>query len=448
MTGRGLRIDVPFARLLLPGLVVLWLVPRFVAPPADPGAAARRAVEAVRGGPSPETGRLELYGLPDPDTDPADLLSRPEILAARARLQQRVAAENDALALRVEDVARRLEPTEDDLIGLRLSGWLIPFYGRHAAALQRLVDTGVERPWEALRALAGTLEGRLEEPPEGVDPEISGQRRDLTRLFRETDDALETAAKNVTEAVDTFRRDALDAAAASAGPFHRRGRGLVLEIVLAALLGATVRESLRRRATPGGTLLRLSFAPALTLGVLLPLEGSSLLPVSPLRGASLAFLPMAFGLGFATGALLRVASRLDRLFSDDAAGADREGAGSPAPPETVARRTPDTTAGTELGDHRPLAERVRELAREVMMATAESETRPEGAAAKARGDDAAPRVPPREAPPRPAGGTVTRPEGNIRTERELAEDPPVRRSLSEAAAARATGRLPFARRRG
>jgi hypothetical protein len=425
--------EVPLARRLLPVLVVAWLVPRFVPLPVDPGPAARRAVEAVRGGPSPESGRLEVWGLPNADMDPADLLSRPEILAARVRLQQRVAAENDALALRAADIARRLEPTKDDLVGLRLSGWLIPFYGPHADVLRRVADEGNARPWETLRGLTVTLESRLEEPPEGVNPEISGQRRDLTRLFRDTDDALNAAQTNVTNAVDAFRRDALDAAAAAAGPFRRRGRGAVVEILLAALLGATVREAVRRRATAGGTLLRLSFAPALALGVLLPLEGSSLLPVSPLLGLSMAFLPMAFGLGFVTGGLLRVASRVERLFADeggtppDAAAFERgdtrdeEGAAArrgdegsafagstahPAPPGPSPAEPAPPPA-----DLRPLRDRVRELAREVMAATGEG----------AAGD-------------------------GMRTEWEIPEEMPVGRTLSEAAVARATEKLPFARR--
>jgi len=408
--------DVPFARLLLPALVIGWLAPRFLVAPADPGPAVRRAVEAVRGGPSSDTGRLEVQGLPDPDHDPADLLSRPEILAARARLLQKVEAENEMLTLRVADVARRLEPTPDDLVGLRLSGWLIPFYGRHAEALQRLADDGARRPWDALRALATTLEGRLEEPPEGVDLEISGQRRDLTRLFRDTDDALRTAETNVTEAVETFRRDALEAAAESAGPFRRRGRGHLLEIALAALLGATVRESVRRGPTAGGTAIRLSFAPALAIGVLVPLEGSPVLPVSPLRGVSLAFLPWSFAIGFVTGGLLLVASRLDRLFEAGDAAADADEAGHRA--ARGSERRSSSADDPVLDVRRPLRDRVRELAHEVMAATGE-ELRP-------------------EAPGSPGG---------FRTEREIPEETSPRGTLSEAAAARATERLPFARRR-
>lgn len=442
------RVPIPW--LLLPVLAILWLVPRFLGAPAPPNAAVDAAVDAVHAGPSPETGRLEVRGLPTPDDDPGGLLSRPEILAARARLAAAVRGRNDALSLRAADIARRLEPTDDDLVGLRLNGWLIPFYGPQADELRRLDRHAVDRPWEALRALTVALEARLEEPPqEGEDLDISGQRRDLTRLYREIDDALIAAETEVSGAVTAFRADARAAASDAAGPFRRSGRGLLAEILLASLLGATLREAIRRGGSAPGVIVRLSTAPVLAVGALLPLRGTTFLPVDPLRGVSLAFLPMAFALGYATGGLLTILSRTDRLFRDGrddrnpgdepaaaprgdgaatAAGAGDAGTGNGAATGTAeapgaapasAEETPPTAEKL-----RPLRERVRELAQEVMAATGEP-LRSERELPDEGPPPAAP--PPRSASPRPAA---------------RAQDP-----TPAATQRRDPERLPFARRR-
>lgn len=417
--------------LLLVVIVALWLAPRFLGGPTPAAPAAVRAIAAVHAGPSPETGRLEVWGLPHPDSDPADLLSQPAIVAARARLREQISAENDALALRVADAARRLEPADDDVVGLRLSGWLIPFYDGSADELLRLREDGLQRPWEALRGLTNVLEARLEEPPDGVDVGISGQRRDLTRLFRQTGDALRDAEANTAAAVESFRQDALGASADAAGPFRRRGRGRIVEIVLAALLGASVRETVRRRRSAPQSIGSLAFAPVLGLGCILPLEGSSLLPVSPLAGTSLAFLPMAFVLGFASSGMLSVLSRLDRLFEAEpappaapehtasaaaiapAAAPARKPPPAPIPPmrppthassvwprreEPERPAEPDATLPVEPLAHKPDRELVRTLAQQVMTRLDAEAPRSERELEEDPGVGARPRRPPEKLP--------------------------------------------------
>jgi hypothetical protein len=370
---------------ILAVLSLAWVGMRFLDGSSAPPATVTRALADVRAAPSPTTGRLEVTGLPTADRDPAGLLSVPVVRAGALRLSEEVEAVNGALTLRVQEASRRLERAEDeDLVALNVAGWLIPFYGRDASKLLGLEERAEERPWEAVRDLLRLVETRLELPPELSDADDPARRRELTRFFRELGDAGRDAEASVASAVDAFRADTRDTLQETQGPFRRRGHGRLLEVVLAALLGAAVRAAVRRGPWHLGWAPTLAVAPVLGVGIVLALERTPLLPVNPLTGTPLRFLPMAFAVGFLTEALLVVLSRLDRLFSDEASApsgpaAERPVRSSPAeatprlrnaPPSTVRPPPPalpvadDAPPRTPSG--LPARESVRSLAREVM----------------------------------------------------------------------------------
>lgn len=434
-------------RLLLPAVVALWLIPRFLGAPPAASPVATRTLDGVHAGASAETGRLTIWGLPDQDTDPAGLLSLPAIAAGRTQLLDKLAGANEALALRAAEITRRLQDDPNsDAVGLRLGGWIIPFYGRDATALRALGGTAAGRPVEALNELASVLETHLERPPTLDDVDDASRRRELALLSGDLRDAVRTRERLVDEAVEAFRSEATEAVAVAAGPFRRRGRGRLWEMLLAALLGATLHAALRRPGAPQTWTLPLSFAPVLALGVLLPLEGSSVLPVTALHGTSAAFVPFAFALGFGSRGILHILARLDRLFGADGATARADTRASEVrePPETLPRsaaaprvkspRVRDeppkvprtdpspTPVGPDGPDDSwkapPNHEAVRSLARQIL-----------------EGD-------PAETPPgrEPAVSAHHRAD-SLRSEREVPEDPGVHRRPDP------TERLPFFRRR-
>jgi hypothetical protein len=309
---------------------VAWLLLRFLPGTAVPSPGVSSSLSVVRASPSPTAGVFEISGVPS--DDPAGLFRAPEIVAAMARLQGRVAGANEALALAAQEIASRIEPfPEEEVTGLRLSGVLVPFYGPDAARLSRAREEATERPWLTLETVRESVDGRLSEPDDGVLVADAARRRELTRLLRNTENVLEDESSRVARALDEFRREALQAATRAQGPFRRHGTGRILELVLAAWLGATLREALRRRPGPVPVELSMTFAPVLAAAVILMLEGSTLLPIDPVRGLSLAFVPLAFVLGFGCSSILLIASRLDRVLAPDAPVAVAPPARAPEP---------------------------------------------------------------------------------------------------------------------
>jgi hypothetical protein len=297
---------------------VAWLLLRFLPGTSVPSPGVASTVSVVRASPSPVSGRYEISGLPDAADDPSGLFRAPEIVGALARLDGRVEGANEQLALGAREVAGRIETFPDrGVTGIRISGALVPFHERDGDRLARARREATERPWVSLETVREIVDSRLSEPDEGLLVEDVAQRRELTRLLRNTEGSLQDRATSVGWALDEFRREALDAAARAQGPFRRHGTGRILELVLAAWLGTTLREALRRRRAAVPPELSLTFAPVLAAAVVLMLEGSAVLPVDPVRGLSLAFLPLSFLLGFACSAILLVASRLERVIGTE-----------------------------------------------------------------------------------------------------------------------------------
>jgi hypothetical protein len=296
---------------------VAWLALRFLPGTAVPGMAS--FVSVVRVSPSSALGVYEVVGRPEPADDPAGVFRTPEVVAALARLHGRVDAANAALRLAAREVAGRIDPfPEEATTTLRMSGVVVPFYGADAARLARAKADASEHPWLALEAVRECIDSSLSEPDEGILVADAARRRELTRLLRNAEDAVEEQETAVLRAVDEFRAEALAAAARTQGPFRRHGTGRILEVVLAAWLGATLREALRRRPGALPPEVSLTFAPVLAAAVLFAAEGSGLAPADPVRGMPLAFLALAFVLGYGCSALLIVASRLDRLVRREA----------------------------------------------------------------------------------------------------------------------------------
>ncbi len=402
---------------ILSALAALWLGLRFVESASPPPPTVTRALAGVRAAPSPETGRLEVTGLPSPHADPAGLLTVPAIENGAARLREEVDAVNGSLTLRLRDVTRRLERADDgSFAALHVGGWLVPFYGRDASLLLSLEGEADDRPWDALQDLLRVLETRLEAPPALDDADDPARRRELTRFFRETGDGGRDAEATVAAAVDAFRADARETLRAAEGPFRRRGAGRLLETVLAALLGAAVRAAVRRRPGGVGRVAPLAVAPVLAVGLVLALERTPVLAAGPLTGTPLRFLPLAFMVGFVTEAILVVASRLDRLFVPDPAPVVAAAPATPLPAPAARRPEVPAVSGRETevpasADRPPGftgGDAVRDLAREVM-------TRPAT-----------------DRPPR--------------SEREVEQDPGVTRERPSAPPA-GTARLPFSRKR-
>jgi hypothetical protein len=289
-----------------------WLALRFL--PATPVPGMASFVSVVRVAPSPTLGVYEVVGRPEPAEDPTGVFRTPEVVAALARLEGRVDAANAELRQTAREMAGRIEPfPEEETTTLRVAGVLVPFYGADAVRLAGAREDAGTRPWLALEAMRECIDATLAEPDEGILVADAARRRELTRLLRNTEDALEGQDTAVLRAVDEFSAEALAAAASAQGPFRRHGRGRIFEVAFAAGLGAMLREALRRRPGVLPVELSLTFAPVLAAGVLFAAEGSGMVSRDPVRGMPLGFLALAFGLGFCCSAILLVASRLDRL---------------------------------------------------------------------------------------------------------------------------------------
>jgi hypothetical protein len=238
---------------------------------------------------------------------------------ASSRLKAAIDAVNDDLARHARAAAANVEAfPEQGVTGIRLSGSLVPFYDQEAERLAASRGSAAERPWEALGTIARAVENRLSEPAEGFELEDSSRRQELTRFLREIEDTLEDSEARAETALAAFRSDAAAAARAAGGPFYRRGVGRIFEIILASVLGALLAEALRRsyRLVPG--LLAAAFAPVLATSVVLLLEGTPILTVDPIRGLTLAFLPLSFAIGLASAELLAILARFPKLLEPEA----------------------------------------------------------------------------------------------------------------------------------
>jgi hypothetical protein len=329
-------------RRALCAVAAVWVAVRVAAPGTTPPPAAARALDGIQAGPSIEGGRLEVRGWPDA-AEEIGIADLAEVRGAAARLDARVSAANAALARLAADAAARIELFPEGSAGLRLAGLLVPFEGTDAEELAALADPDAERPWETLRRLGRVLADRLEEPPDVAEIEPSLQRRELTRLHREIRDALEEKEAEAVDAAAAFRAEALAAVRAAGGPILRRGRWVAIEAVLAALLGAMLRETVRRRPTPGGTAVTAALASVLAVAAVAGLAGTRWLPEHPALGVSPGFAALAFVLGWATPGLLAALSRLDRDTSDAETppAAPPRGAAAPPPaPPAAPRPTP------------------------------------------------------------------------------------------------------------
>ena len=314
----------PWVRRTLIAVSGVWVALRIAAPALPLPEAVARAVDSIEVRPSPDSGRLEIYGWPD-DVAEFGVPETPDVNASALRLDRSVDAANAALARRTAEVTSRIEIFPDDIVGLHVAGMLVAFPAPASGELASLATANPARPVETLTRLAGLLEVRLEEPPDAIRLEDSVQRRELLRLQRDLRGALEEKRGECETAVAVFRDESRAAIRAAAGPFLRRGRGRALETVLAALLGALLRSSLRRRGAARVRLadpaIAVAFAPVVALTAVLALAGTRWLPVHPLFGLTPWFAALAFAFGWLTPGWLGVLARLDRP-DDDA----------PAPP--------------------------------------------------------------------------------------------------------------------
>jgi len=324
-------------------LTVVWMIPRLLPGHSAVAPAVPAALDALRVVASSGSGRFEVRGFPAEGGDVTGLFHRAEAVTGRARLEAVVATGNEDLARVAEHIGTTVEVfPEEGVTGIRLSGAIIPFYDRDADRLAQARREGAERPRAALEAVAEILDARLSEPQEGFVLEDSVRRRDLTRLLREVQEALRGTQAANDSALAELRSDLLDAALRSEGPFRRRGPLRVMEIVLASLLGAALRESLRRRSADPPGWLAIPFAAPLATTCILLLEGTPALPVDPLAGTAARFIPFAFGVGFLTPGLLAGLARLEiRLRRPE----------PPAPPPPAPRERAAAAASTPA--HRP-----------------------------------------------------------------------------------------------
>lgn len=388
------------AAALFPWLAAVWILPRLFLGPADPSDFARSAVASVTAAPSPRSGRYEVR-VASSDGGDDTLFRAASAREARARLESAVQSENDTLALLALRIGGQIELyPEEGVTGLRLSGVVVPFYDNDADRLARARQNAAERPHESLATVAGILEERLSEPREGFALEEDSRRRDLTRTARDIRDALDLAELRAGTALERFREETLTAVRESAGSFRRRGPGRIVEILLAALLAATLRAAVRSGRPSPPLRLTLSAAAVAALAGVLLLEGTDLLPIDPVTGTSLAFVPLAALLGIA--------------------GAVAVGAASGAP------------------EHGPAAAAPRPAEEGEETAEAKRESRPEAA-------EEAPRVP----PPPPVEPAEEPAAVTPRTERELADEQGAAPFFFRARTpSPQDGRLPFLRRRG
>ncbi|MGQ0722949.1 MAG: hypothetical protein ACT4PE_15475, partial [Candidatus Eiseniibacteriota bacterium] len=298
---------------IFPILAALWLAPRLVPGESPLPRSVLAEIEGLSVSPSPETGRPEIRGLPDADGEGPSVFQLPAARAARTRFEAEVLRSNERLARAAEGNAGHIELfPEEGVTAVRVSGLVVPFYEQDAERLARARATARDRPYEALESVAAVLDARLAEAPDPFGLEESTRRRDMTRLSREIRDELAAAEAAQELALARFREDLRAAAGDVEGPFRRRGALRIVEIALAALLGATLREAVRRETPAVAPALVLSFAPVLAVAAVLLGESLSVLPVDALGGTHVAFVPLSFLLGFSAAGTLEVASRLDR----------------------------------------------------------------------------------------------------------------------------------------
>lgn len=327
-----------------------WLLLRVAAPVLPLPADAARAVDSIHVYASPESGRLAIHGWPDA----VEEFGVPDIADARAafvRLDRRVDAANAALSRTAADAAARIVTLPDSTTALRVAGMLVVFAPPEAATLAALADPEPGRPCETIERLAQLVEIRLEEPPDALQIEGSAQHRELLRVSRDLRDDLEEQQREGDAAAEAFRTETRAAVHAAGGPFLRRDRGIAVESILAAWLGALLREALRRRRRDGARRISdpaLSFAvaPALALAAIYALAGTRVLPLHPLLGLSPIFVAVAFVLGWSTPGWLRALSRLDR---DD----DDVVVTAAAPPAADHAASPARPVGTFAPPYRP-----------------------------------------------------------------------------------------------
>jgi hypothetical protein len=96
------------------------------------------------------------------------------------------------------------------------------------------------------------------------------------------------------------------------------------------------------------------FAPLLATAVVLLLEGTPLLAVDPIRGLTLAFLPLSFAIGLTSRGFLAIAARLPKLFETDPEETDRE---RTPPARSPAVEHPSAPRQEHLMSQRPARER-------------------------------------------------------------------------------------------
>jgi hypothetical protein len=298
---------------VFPILALLWLAPRLV-PAGSPLPRTLLAdLEAMSVAPSSQSGRVEIRGLPESGGEEPGVFRLPAARAARTHVLTGVARGNERLADAAEGLVAKIELfPEEGVTALRLSGLVVPFYEQDAERLSRARATARDRPHEALETVAQVLDARLSEAPDPFGLEETTRRRDMTRLLRDIRDELAAVDTAGAQALARFREDLLAAAGDVEGPFRRRGALRIVEIVLAALLGATLREAVRRESPLIAPSLALSFAPVLAVSSVLIAEAVRVLPVDELGGTHVAFIPLSFLLGFCAAGTLEVASRLDR----------------------------------------------------------------------------------------------------------------------------------------
>lgn len=332
----GSRIPPKWVHPALAVVCVAWFGLRLIAPVSGPAPRLVQTLETVRVVASPESGRFELLEWPAV-LETLSLQDVAEVHAAGDRLDATAEDANDVLAALARVVTARIERVPGGPVGLRLGGTLVVFPSPDAERLVALSDADTDRSVETLSSLMQLLDARLEEPPPLDDLDETVRRHELLRLHRDVRDAIDDSRSIIEAAVVEFRHEATAAAQGAAGPFLRRGRGIAIETLAAALLGVLLREAVRRRRGRVAAVVSVSAAPAAALATVNALSGSVWLPVHPSHGLSLAFVPLAFVVGWLTPGTLAVLSRMDRLFSDQ----DELQA---APPQAPARPLASPTA--------------------------------------------------------------------------------------------------------
>ena len=315
---RGSDLDTPsdgsFAatatatRLALLGVALAWIGLRIVAPNLGTSPLLARALETVDASPDVAYGRLVIHGWPGAAED----LRIGDIAAVKVavrRFEARVLQANDALGRLEETVASHVEHVENGPTGLRVGGLLVVFPPPDDRELARLATIDEDASFSILTSYARLIGARLDEPPTLAELEESVARREMTRMHREIRDALEEKEMEVDEAAISFREEVVGAVHDAEGPFLRRGRGIAVEAVLAALLGALLRERIGPRRRPTDVALAAALAPVIALAVTYGLAGTRILPLHPALGLHPAYVALAFFVGWATPGILGLLSR-------------------------------------------------------------------------------------------------------------------------------------------